>query len=87
MHSTHYEVKSVVADRFIRAFKNKIYQYMTSESKDVYIDKLGDIINIYKNTHHSTIKMKDVHIKSNLYINSSKEINDADPKLKIVDIV
>ena len=38
MHSIHNEGKSVVAERFIRALKNKIYKYMTSTSKNVYID-------------------------------------------------
>ena len=38
MYSTHNEGKSVVAGRFIRKFKNKIYIYMTSILKKVYID-------------------------------------------------
>ena len=53
----------------------------------MYIDKLDDIINQYSNAYHSTIKMKPVDVKSNTYINSSKEINDKDPKFKIGDIV
>ena len=48
IYSTHNEGKSVVAERFIRTFKNKICKYMISVSKKVYIDKLGDIINKYK---------------------------------------
>ena len=60
MFSTHNEGKSVVAERFIRTLKNKIYHYMTSISKNVYIDKLNDIVNKYNNTYHSTIKMKPV---------------------------
>ena len=60
---------------------------MTSISKNVYIDKLDDIVNKYNNTYHSTIKMKPVDVKSNTYIDSSKEINDKDPKFKIGDIV
>ena len=48
IYSTHNERKSVVAERFIRTFKNKICKYMISVSKKVYIDKLGDIINKYK---------------------------------------
>ena len=47
MYSTHNEGKSVVAERFIRTLKNKIYKYMTSISKNVYIDKLDDIKNKY----------------------------------------
>ena len=42
MYSTHKEGKSVVAERFIRTLKNKIYKYMTSTSKNVYVDKLDD---------------------------------------------
>ena len=57
------EGKSVVAERFIRILKNNIYKYMTSMSKDVYIDKL-DIINKYNNTNHSIIKMKPVDVTS-----------------------
>ena len=83
MYSTHNEGKSVTAERFIRTLKNKSYKYMTSLSKNVYIDKLDDIVNKYYNTYHSTIKMKPVDIKSNTYINFSKEINDEDPKFKI----
>ena len=59
---------------------------MTSISKNVYIDKLDDIVNKYNNTYHSTIKIKPVNVKSNTYTNSSKEINDKNPKFKIGDI-
>ena len=45
MYSTHNKGKSVVAERFIRKIKNKIYKHMTSISKNVYIDKLDDIVN------------------------------------------
>ena len=55
MHLTHKEGKSVVAERFISTFKNKIYKFMTSVSKNVYIDKLDDIVNKYNNTYQSTI--------------------------------
>ena len=60
---------------------------MTSALKTVYINKLDDIVNIYNNTYHSTIKMKYVDVKSNIYINSSKDINSEDPKFKIGGIV
>ena len=48
MYSTYNEGKSVIAERFIKTLKNKIYIYMTSLSKNVYIDKLDDIVNKYK---------------------------------------
>ena len=60
---------------------------MTSISKNVYIDKLDDIVNEYNNTYHSTIKMKPVDVKSNTNIDSSKEINEKDSKFKIGDTV
>ena len=87
MYSTHNEGNSVIAEGFIRTLKNKIYKYMTSITKDVYIDKLDYIVNKYNNTYHRTIKMKTVALKSNTYIGSSKEINDEDPKFKIDGIV
>ena len=64
MYSTHNGVKSVVAERFIGTLKSKIYKYMTSISKNVYIDKLDDVVNKYINTYHGTIKMKPAHVKS-----------------------
>ena len=66
MYSTHNEGKSVVAERFIRTIKNKIYKYMTSISKNVYIDKLDDIVHLYKNKKHITIKMKPIDVKLTL---------------------
>ena len=87
MYSTHNEGKSVVAERFIRTLKNKIYKYMTSISKNVYIDKLDDIVDEYNNTYHTTIKMKPIDVKDNTYINTSKEINNKDPKFKVGDHV
>ena len=87
MHLTRNEGKTVVAERFIRILKNKIYKYMTSVSKNVYIDKLDDIVTKYNSTYHSTIKMKPVDVKSNRYIDSRKEIDDKNPEFKIVNIV
>ena len=86
MYSTHNEENSVIGERFIRTLKKKIYKYMTQFLKKVYIDKLDDIINKYNNTY-STIKMKPVDVKSNTYIDFSKEVNDKNPKSKIVDNV
>ena len=67
MYSTHNEGKSVVAERFIRTLKNKIYKYMISISKNVYIDKLDNIVNKFNNTYYSTIKIKPADVKSNTY--------------------
>ena len=87
MYSTHNEGKSVIAERFIRTLKSKIYKYMTSISKNVYIDKLDDIVDEYNNTYHATIKMKPIDVKDNTYINADKEINNKDPKFKVGDHV
>ena len=87
MYSTHNEGKSVVAERFIRTIKNKIYKHMTSISKNVYIDKLDDIVNEYNNTKHRTTKMKPIDVKDNTYIDFGKEVNDIDPKFKVGDHV
>ena len=87
MYSMHNEGESVVAERFIRTLKNKIYKYMTSISKNVYIDKIDDIVNKCNNTVYRTIKMKPVVVKASTYIDRSKEINNDDPKFKIDDIV
>ena len=87
MYSTHNEGKSVVAERFFRTLKRKIYKYMTSISKNVYIDKLDDIVDEYNNTYHATIKMKPADVKDNTYINADKEFNNKDPKFKVDDHV
>ena len=63
MHSIHNEGKSVVAERFIRTLKTKIYKYMASVSKNAYVDKLDDIVGEYNNTYHRTIKMNLLMLK------------------------
>ena len=60
---------------------------MTSISKNMYIDKLDDIVNEYNNTYHRTIKMKPTDVKDNTYINIGKEVNDKDSKFKVGDHV
>ena len=87
MYSTNNEGKSVVAEIFIRTLKSKIYKHMTSISKNVYIDKLDDIVDRYNNTYHSAIKMKPIDLKDNTYIDTAKEINNKDPKFKVGDRV
>ena len=87
MYSTYNEGKSVVAERFTRTLKNKIYKYMTSILKNVYIDQLADIDNEHKNTYHSTIKRKPTDVKSTTCIDFNKENNDKDPEFKVDDYV
>ena len=80
MYSIHNVEKLVDAERFIRNLKTKIYKYMTSTSKNVYTNKLDDIVNEYNKTYHRTIKMKPVDVKDNTYIGSIKEVNNKDTK-------
>ena len=87
MYSTHNEGKSFVTERFIRTIKNKIYKHITSTSKNVYNDKLDDIVNEYNNTKYRTTKMKPINVKNNTYIDFGKEVNDNDPKFKVGDHV
>ena len=67
MYSIHNEGKSVVTERFIRTLKTKIYKHMTSISKNMYVDKLDDIVDECNNTYHTTIKMKPINVKDNTY--------------------
>ena len=87
MYSTNNEGKSVIAERFIRTLKNKIYRYMTSISKNVYVDKLADIVKKYNNTYHTSIKIKPVDVKDKTYIGFKKEVNDKNSKFKVGDRV
>ena len=87
MYSTSNEEKSVAAERFIRTLNDKTYKYMTSISKNVYIDKLDEIVYKCNNTYHITIKMEPAAVKPSIYIDLNKAINDKDPKSKMDDIV
>ena len=75
IYSIHNEGKSLAVERFMRTLKTKIYKYLTSVSKNVYIDKLDDIVDNHNNTYHRTIKMKPVDVKDNTYIDFKKEVN------------
>ena len=83
MYSIYNEKKSVVADRFIRTLKNKIQKYITSITKNQYIDKLAGIANKCNNSYHSTIKMKPVHVKASTYFDFNEKNNEEDPNFKV----
>ena len=87
MYSTYSEGKSVVAERFIRALKSKVFKHMTAVSKDVYFDLLDDIVNKYNNKVHRTIKMKPINVTSDSYAEYNEDSNKKDPKLEIGDRV
>ena len=76
MFSNYNEGKSVVAERFIRTLKNKLYKHMTAIGKNVYYDVLDDIVNEYNNSKHNTIKMKPKDVGNNnkrVYIDEHNE--------------
>ena len=75
MYSTFNEKKSVVAERFIKTLKSKIFKHMTAFSKHVYFDVLDDIVNEYNNTVHRNIKMKPIDITDDSYVESHEGFN------------
>ena len=87
MYSTFNEGKSVVAERFIKTFKNKIYKHMTTIGKNVYFNDLDDIVKKYSNTVHSSIKMKPKDVTDDSFVEYSEETNKKDPKFKVADYV
>ena len=87
MYSIYNEGKYVVAERFIRTLKNKIFKHMTTISKNVYIDVLNDIVNRYNNTVHRTIKIKSIDVTNDCYIEYNEDSNKKNPKFKVNDHV
>ena len=85
MYSTYNEGKSVVAERFTRTLKNKIYKHMTAISKNVYFDVLDDIADEYNNTYHKTIKMKPVNVGDDSSAEYDEESTEKDPEFKVGD--
>ena len=86
MYSMYNEGKSIIAERFIRTLKNKLYKHMTATGKKVYYDVLDDVVDKY-NTKRSTIKMKPIDVKDNnkrVYID---EHNEKDSRFKVGDRV
>ena len=87
MYSTFNEGKSVVAERFIRTLKNKIFKHMTAISKNVYFDVLDDIVDKYNNEGHRTIKMKPIEVTIYSYAEYDEDSNKRNPKFKVGDHV
>ena len=88
MYSTYNEGKSVVAERFVRTLKNKIFKHMTVISKNIYFDVLDDIVDKYKNTVHRTIKIKPIEVTDDYYAEYNEDpSNKKNPKFKVGDNV
>ena len=87
MYSTHNEGKSVVAERFIKTLKIKIYKHMTYVGKNVYFNVLDDIVDKYNNSFHSSIKVKPKDVTDDSFVEYVEETNKKDPKVKVGDHV
>ena len=87
MYSTCNKGKSVVAERFIRTLKKKIFKHMTAISKNVYFNVLDDIVNKYYKTVHKTIKTKPIDVTGDSYTECHEDFNKKDPKFKVGDHV
>ena len=88
MYSTYNEEKSVVAERFIKTLKNKVFKHMTAISKYIYSDVLDDIVYKYNNTVHRTIKMKSNDVTGNFYVESNKNgFNKDSLKLNSIKLI
>ena len=86
MYSTYIEGKSVVAERFIRTLKNKIFKDMTAIWKNFYFDMLDNTIYMYNNTVHTTaVKMKPIDITDDSYAEHNEDSIKKDPKFKVGD--
>ena len=83
MYPTHEEGESVIAERFVRTLKHKIYKHMTANSENVYFNGLNDIVDKYNNTYHKTIKMKPIDVESNYFAEYNEESNEKNPKYKV----
>ena len=84
MSSTFNEGKFVIAERFIKNLKNKIYKHVTHIGKNVYFNVLDDIVKNYNNTIHSSIKIKPKDVKDNSLTEYLEDFNKKDPKFKIL---
>ena len=83
MYLTYNEGKSVVAETFIRTLKIKIYKDLNLISKNVYIDKIDDIVNECGVTYDRPCKMKPTYVKYGTYIDFGVKNNDKDPKFEV----
>ena len=87
MYSTFNEGKPVVAERFIKTLKNKIYKHITRIGENVYFNVINDIVKKYNGSYHSSIKKKPKDVTDSVFVEYSEESNKKDPKFKIGDHV
>ena len=87
MYPTFNEGTTVVAERFIKTLKNKIFKHVTAISKNVYFDVLDDIVNKYNNAVHRTIQIKPINVTDDSFVEYNEESNKKDPKFEVGDDV
>ena len=87
IYSTFNEGKSVVAERFIKTLKNKIYKHMPTIGKNVYFNFLDEFVKVYNNSIHSSIKVKPKDVTDDSFVEYSEETNKKSPKFKVGDNV
>ena len=87
MYSAYNDGKTVVAERFIRTLKNKIFKHMTAISKNAYFDVLDDIVNKYNNTVHKTIKTKPIDVTDDSYAEYNQDFNKKILNLKLMTML
>ena len=83
MYSAYNEGKSVVAERFIRTLKSKIFKHVTAVSENVYFEVLDDIVDKYNNTVHRSIKIKPIDVTCDSYAEYNEDSNVTKPKVRI----
>ena len=84
MYSTYAKgIYTVVAERFIKTLKNKIFKHMATVSKKVCFDVFDYIVDKYNNTSQKTIKMKPIYVKSDFHAEYNADSNEKDPKFKV----
>ena len=86
MYSAYNERKYVVAERFIKTLKNKIFKHMAAVSKNVCFNVLDHIVNKYNNTVHRTIKMKPIDVTSDSYAKYNENSNETKPRFKVRNV-
>ena len=86
IYSTRNESKSVVAERFIKTLKSKIYKKLTANNKKFYLGFWNKLVDEYNNTYHRSVGKKPVNAD---YFTSTKEIemSPKSPKFNVVDRV
>ena len=85
MYLTYNEGKSVVAERFIRTLKNKIFKHMIAVLKNFYFDVLDDNVSKYNKTVHRTTKIKPIDVIYDSYAEYNEDSNKKYPKFKACD--